>query len=64
MIGVGLSTVHDIETGRRKPSFTILIRLLFLFGKIELAEDLLVFLDVSKEEQLVERRKSTVDFCK
>lgn len=43
-IGVTKTAVHDIETGRRKPSFEILIKLLILFGKIELAEEILLFL--------------------
>lgn len=30
-IGVSKQTVHDIETGRRKPSYSVLVRLEDLF---------------------------------
>lgn len=31
-IGITKSAVHDIETGRRKPSYDVLVKLLDLFG--------------------------------
>ena len=31
-IGVTKSAVHDMETGRRKPSYDVLVKLLDLFG--------------------------------
>lgn len=43
-IGVAKSTVSDIETGRRKPSFDVLIKLLILFDNTELANAILEFL--------------------
>ena len=32
-LGVTPETIHYIETGRRKPSFHVLVKLLELFGK-------------------------------
>lgn len=31
-LGITKSAVHDIETGRRKPSYDVLVKLLDLFG--------------------------------
>lgn len=31
-IGITKTAVHDIETGRRKPSYDVLVKLLDLFG--------------------------------
>lgn len=31
-VGVTKSAIHDIETGRRKPSYEVLVKLLDLFG--------------------------------
>lgn len=31
-IGVSKQTIHDIETGRRKPSYDVLVKLEDLFG--------------------------------
>ena len=31
-IGLSIPAVHDIETGRRKPSYEVLIKLLKLYG--------------------------------
>jgi DNA-binding XRE family transcriptional regulator len=31
-VGVGKATIHDIETGKRKPSYDVLFKLLALFN--------------------------------
>lgn len=35
MVELSKPAIHDIETGRRKPSFDVLVKLLDLFGKKE-----------------------------
>ena len=32
-VGIASNTVHDIETGKQKPSYVVLIKLENLFGK-------------------------------
>ena len=34
-VGRTKASVHDIETGRRKPSYDVLVKLLKLFGYVE-----------------------------
>lgn len=31
-VGITKAAIHDIETGRRKPSYSVLVKLLNLFG--------------------------------
>lgn len=63
-IGTTLSTVQKIETGQRKPSYEVLVKMLHLFGKTKATKEIRQLFAVADEAPISQENSTTKEVAK